>query len=204
MATVRNVVFDIGGVLLAWDPRHLYRRLIPDESEMEQFLAEICTVEWHGQLDAGRSFDDACEELATLHPHFADLIHAWRRQDEMVAGPVPGVAPLVAALHDRGVPLFLLTNMPMQDFRERQERFEILGRFRGAIVSGSEGLLKPSPKIFRLLAERHMLRPAETLFIDDSAANVDAAAELGFQVHHFVGATALARELRERHLLGDA
>lgn len=88
---MQAVVFDIGGVLLDWNPRHLYRHLIPGEAEREQFLAEVCTMAWNITLDAGRPFDEACNELAEQHPHLHDLIHAWKRQDEMVAGEVPGI-----------------------------------------------------------------------------------------------------------------
>jgi 2-haloacid dehalogenase len=194
---MKAVVFDIGGVLLDWDPRHLYRRLIPDDEERERFLAEVCTMDWNSELDAGTPFDEACTELSTRHPGLEELIHAWKRQDEMVAGEVPGTAALVRQLHDQGMPLYLLTNMPAEVFRARRERFDVLRLFDGAVVSGEEGVLKPSREIFARLSERYGLLPAETLFIDDSLPNVEGARAAGFLAHHFTGAEELATALAE-------
>lgn len=197
---VRTVVFDIGGVLLDWDPRYLYRRLIPDEGDLERFLSEICTPEWNSTLDAGRPFDQACDELARRHPDAADLVWAWKRQDEMVAGEIPGTATQVDELHAKGVPMYLLTNMPVEVFEARRERFRVLQRFDGAVVSGEEGVLKPSSEIFRRLVDRYALEPAQCLFIDDSDENVQAAADTGFLVHRFVDAPSLASRLRAYQL----
>ena len=192
---MRAVVFDIGGVLLDWDPRYVYRELLPDPDDLEQFLAEICTPHWNGTLDAGRSFDEACRELAGQHPDQAELIHAWVRQDEMVRGEIPGTAALVDRLVAAGVPRYLLTNMPADVFAARQASFEVLRRFDGAVVSGEEGVLKPSPEIFRRLAERFALDPAETLFIDDAEANVSGAQAAGFHALRFIDAPTLEAEL---------
>lgn len=198
---VDAVVFDIGGVLLDWDPRYLYRSLIADEAELEAFLGQVCTLEWNGELDAGRSFDEACAELAAAHPEKAELVHAWRRQDEMIAGEVPGTSDIVRELRQRGVPLFLLTNMPADVFARRSERFEVLRLFDGAVVSGHEGVVKPSPAIFELLTTRFGLEPRSTLFVDDSAVNVEAARALGFRAHRFTDAGRLAAQLADLGLL---
>lgn len=199
--SVRNVVFDIGGVLLDWDPRHLYRHLIAEEAERERFLAEVCTMDWNLTLDAGRPFADACAELAAVHPDHADLIHAWSRQDEMVAGEVPGTADLVRRLTDGATPRYLLTNMPADVFAARVRRFTVLQAFDGAVVSGEEGVLKPSAEIFAVLLERFGLVAGETLFVDDSAANVDGARAVGLEAHHFTDAATLETDLQERGLL---
>jgi len=188
-------VFDIGGVLLAWDPGLVYRDLIPDPAERERFFVEVCTSAWNGELDAGRPFDEACDERAARFPEHAELVHAWRRQDEMIAGEVDGTAAIVDRLRAAGVPLHLLTNMPADVFRDRVERWQVLCRFDGAVVSGEEGVLKPEPAIFRLLTARFGLDPAETLFIDDAEANVDGARAAGFHAHHFVDAPTLEAEL---------
>ena len=192
---VRNVVFDIGGVLLEWDPRQVYRQLIDDEAEMDRFLAEVMTMEWNLTLDAGRSFDEACDELAARHPQHTDLVHAWKRQDEMIVGEVAGVAALVHELRAQGTPLYLLTNMPADVFDDRLASWAVLQGFDGAIVSGSEKVVKPSREIFELLTTRFGLEPAETLFIDDSEPNVRGAESAGFHAHHFTGADGLQRRL---------
>src|SRR3546814_1386610 len=116
-----NVWFGIGGVLLDWNPRHLYRDLVADPAELEWFLANVCTMVWNAELDAGRPFDEACDALASAHPDHADLVHAWKRQDEMIAGEVAGTADVVRELRASGVPLYLLTNMPTDVFAARSE-----------------------------------------------------------------------------------
>jgi 2-haloacid dehalogenase len=201
MTAVTSVVFDVGGVLLDWDPRRLYRSLIPDEAELDRFLTDVCSPAFNAELDAGRSFDDACTELAERHPDHAELIHAWKRQDEMVGGEIPGVADLVRRLRLRGVPRYLLTNMPTDVFAARATAFPILGEFQGAVVSGAEGILKPSPAIFALLAARFGLVPAETLFIDDAEVNVAGARAAGYEAHRFVDAATLEAELLRLGLL---
>ena len=201
MVAVRNVVFDIGGVLLDWNPRHLYRELIDDPAEIEWFLENVCTSEWNSTLDAGRSFDEACDELAAQHPEHADLVHAWKRQADMVAGEIPGTAETVQQLRVRGVPLYLLTNMPSDVFAARLARYEVLHGFDGAVVSGDHGVLKPTRAIFDLLVASYELDPQETLFIDDSEPNVEGARAAGLQAHHFRGADELRRELTDLGLL---
>ena len=195
---VDAVVFDIGGVLLEWDPEHLYRRLIPDAATRRWFLSQVCTPEWNAELDAGRSFDEACDELAGEYPDQAELVHAWKRQAEMIVGEVPGTAEVVVSLGKELVPLYLLTNMPVDVFEERRRRYQVLRQFTGAVVSGAEGILKPSAEIFDRLASRFALDPGRTLFIDDMAANVEGARASGFEVHHFTAAAGLAEDLRTR------
>jgi 2-haloacid dehalogenase len=200
MPDVRALVFDIGGVLLEWDPRLVYRDLLPDPADLDRFLAEICTPDWNATLDAGRPFDEACDELARRHPDHAELIHAWKRQDEMIAGEIAGTVELVARLHAAGVPLYLLTNMPAEVFAARRARDPVLQQFHGAVVSGEEGVLKPSPEIFAILRDRYALDPATTLFVDDMEVNVAGARAAGFLAHRFVEAPALAAFLGEHGL----
>lgn len=195
MAEVGAVVFDIGGVLLEWDPRLVYRELLPDPADLDRFLAEICTPVWNATLDAGRPFDEACDELAARHPDHAELIHAWKRQDEMIAGEIAGTAGLVDRLHTAGTPLYLLTNMPTEVFAARRRRYAVLEPFDGAVVSGEEGVLKPSAEIFARLRDRFDLDPPATLFVDDQEANVAGARSAGFLAHRFVDAPTLAAAL---------
>jgi len=198
---IRAVVFDIGGVLLEWDPGLVYRPLIPDPDERAWFLAEVCTPDWNESLDAGRSFDEACAELATRFPDHADLVPHWRRQDEMIAGEVAGSGALVSRLRGKGRRLYLLTNMPADVFHARRGRYEVLRQFDGWVVSGEEGVLKPSAEIFAVLTARYALDPAESLFVDDAERNVAGAAAAGFQTHRFVDAPTLEADLVARGLL---
>jgi 2-haloacid dehalogenase len=196
------VVFDIGGVLLDWDPRYLYRQLFDDEQEMEQFLSEICTLEWHQAHDRGKKFEASCAELASLHPDYAEMIHAWgRRSEEMVAGPIDDSVEILRQLKDAGVPCYALTNMETQTFPLRVKRFPFLSWFDGAVVSGFEGVVKPEPEIFERLLERFNLRAESTLFVDDSQRNVRAARELGIQAVLFESPAAFAELLSEAGLL---
>ena len=198
---VDAVVFDIGGVLLDWQPSRVYAELIPDPDELAWFLANVCTTEWNLSLDAGRDFEEACTTLAAEHPDQAERIHAWKRQDEMIAGELAEVVALVDRLAERGVPRYLLTNMPADVFAARVERYPVLQRFHGAVVSGEEGVLKPSAEIFHLVRDRFGLDPAATLFVDDSAVNVEGARAVGFRAHRFVDGAGLEAELRALDLL---
>lgn len=200
------VVFDLGGVLIDWDPRHLYRKLFPgDEAAMEGFLATVCTQEWNSRQDAGRSFTDGVAELTTRFPEHAALIAAYdTRWEEMIAGPIDGTLRLLEGLRRRQTPLFALTNWSADKFPVARRRFGFLAWFGGIVNSGEEGVIKPDPAIFRILIERHGVTPDTTLFIDDTAANVDAARGLGFQVHHFVLPEALGADLGRRGLLREA
>lgn len=194
------VVFDIGNVLLEYDPRALYRPLVPDPEELERFLSEVCTDEWNATLDAGRPFEEAAAELAALHPDSAELISAWNRHEEMVLGEMAGSVELVSRLRAAGVPLYLLTNMPVEIFEARRQRFPVLGQFDGAVVSGAEGVLKPSAEIFALVRDRFHLDPAQTLFVDDLEANVAGARRAGFLAHRYVNATDLELALKAHGL----
>jgi 2-haloacid dehalogenase len=180
------VVFDLGGVLLDWDPRHLYRKLIADETEMEAFLADICSPAWHEAHDRGASTVDSCADLASQHPEHSDLIWAWsKRGEEMIGGEFAESVEILRAVKDTELPCYALTNMEAETYPLRLERFPFLGWFDGTVVSGREKVMKPDPTIFHLLLERFRLTPETTLMIDDTQVNVDAASELGFQTIRF-------------------
>lgn len=196
------VVFDLGGVLIDWNPQYLYGRLIPDAAARARFLAEVCPQSWNERQDAGRALDAATAERLALFPQHADLIAAYYgRWEEMLAGAIDDTVVLLEALHRRGVPLYALTNWSAELFPVARRRFAFLEYFRGIVVSGEEGLVKPDPAIFRVLCERHRLAPATCLFIDDNPANVAAAATLGFAHHRFASAAALRTCLNELRLL---
>jgi 2-haloacid dehalogenase len=195
-APIQAVVFDIGGVLLDWSPRYLYRKLLPDEPAVSLFLDEVCTLEWHDAHDRGVPMERSCAQLAACHPEYADLIWAWgRRSEVMIGGVIPGTVEILRELKDRGVACYALTNMEAETYPLRRKRFEFLGWFDGTVVSAYEGIAKPDLEIFRRLLERFGLDPATTLFIDDSQRNLDAARTLGIQTLRFRSALELRRAL---------
>ena len=182
-------VFDLGGVLIDWNPRHLYRKLFDgNDRAMEHFLATVCTQDWNEQQDAGRTFAEASALLCRNHPDQRDLIEAWgARFDEMMAGPIHGTVDVLAALRARGTPLYALSNWSAETYPAAERRFDFLGWFQGVLISGREGMKKPDPRIFRLLLERYAIAPEQAVYIDDSARNVAAAAALGIHAVHFTG-----------------
>jgi 2-haloacid dehalogenase len=190
------VVFDLGGVLIDWDPRHLYSKLFAgDEAAMEQFLATVCTHEWNRRQDAGRSFAEGARLLKAEHPEKAELIDAYgNRFDEMLAGPIAGAVEILAELRDRGTPLYGLTNWSAETYPAAQQRFAFLRWFRGILVSGEVGLIKPDPRIFALLIERFAVEPQRAVYIDDVEANA-AARPFGIHAIHFTTPARLREEL---------
>jgi 2-haloacid dehalogenase len=182
-------VFDLGNVLIDWNPRHLYRKLFGgDDDAMEQFLAAVCTQAWNEQQDAGRSFAEAVELLCATHGEKRALIEAWHlRFDEMMAGPIQGTVDILAALRARGVPLYALSNWSAETYPVAERRFDFLSWFDGVLISGREGMKKPDPRIFTLLLDRFGLKPDDAVYIDDSPRNVAAAEACGIRAVHFDG-----------------
>jgi 2-haloacid dehalogenase len=197
--TRRIVVFDLGGVLLQWNPRFLYRKLFPgDEQAMENFLATVCTQQW----DAGRPFAAAIGELVAKHADKAHLIEAFRtRFDEMIPAAIDGTVEILLELSRAGVPLYALTNFSAETFPAQRDRFAFLSAFDGIVVSGEEGVIKPDPRIFRILLERYAVVPAHAVFVDDNAANAAAATALGMHGIHFRSPRQLRDELAALSLL---
>ncbi len=200
-----NVVFDLGGVLIDWNPRYLYRKLFhDDEAAMEQFLADVCTPEWNLTLDAGRPFAEAVAELGAQHPHERERIEAYhQRWLEMVAGPIEPTVRILEELDMRGVPLWALTNWSAETFAlVRSDRtYSFLDRFREIFVSGDLRMIKPDPAIFHHTVEAIGASAANCLFIDDSAKNVAAAAAGGLLTHHFTAPDRLRVDLQRLGLL---
>lgn len=197
MAAVDQVVFDIGNVLIRWDPRHLYRKLFAHEAACEDFLERICTNAWNLEQDRGRPWPEAEAELVARFPDQEALIRAYRlRWHEMVPGAIEGSVALLERLLAAGIPVYAITNFATDTFAEAQARFPFLTRFRDVVVSGEVRLVKPDPAIYRILLDRNRLDPTRSLFIDDSPANVAGAQAVGMRAHHFTGPEALAGVLR--------
>jgi 2-haloacid dehalogenase len=191
------VVFDLGGVLIDWNPRHLYRKLfVEDEAAMEHFLANVCTTEWNLQQDAGRTFAEACSLLKSEHPEQAEMIGAWfARFDEMMAGDISGTVEILAELRDRNVPIYALSNWSAETFPFARKRFEFLQWFRGIFLSAEVRLVKPDPKIFRLFCETFSLDPKQIVYIDDLPHNVKAASSIGMHAIQFTDPGSLREQL---------
>lgn len=194
---VDAVVFDLGGVLVDWNPRHLYRRLFgADEDAMEAFLAQVCPVEWNEQQDRGRPWAEAIEEAISRHPDQVEYIHAYReRWGEMLAGALGDSVAVLRELRAAGTRLLALTNWSAETFPIAEQRFDFLQWFEGIVVSGREGMMKPEAAIFRCLVERYRLVPERTVFIDDHPRNVDAAHAFGLQALRFTDAARLRGDL---------
>ena len=205
MAEARRntVIFDVGGVLIDWDPRHLYRKLFAgDEMAMEHFLATVCTHEWNRCQDAGRSFAEGARLLKAEHPDKADLIDVYgARFDEMMPGPITGSVKILAELRDRSTPLYGLTNFSAETYAPARERFEFLSWFRGILVSGEVKMIKPDPGIFQLLIGRFAIDPEGAVYIDDVEANAAAARAFGIHAVQFTTPAALREELVRLRLL---
>ncbi len=202
---IEAVVFDVGGVLIDWNPRHLYRKLIDDAAELERFLAEVCTQDWNGQADAGRSTAAITAELCARHPHRRTLIESYyARFDEMMAGAFDDTVALVERLSAEGVPLYVLSNFSAETFPLAQRRFAFFEKFDGLVISGAEGLKKPDPRIYALLTDRFTLTPERTLFIDDRRDNTEAARAAGWQALEFTAAERLAADLAALGLIAGA
>ena len=198
------VVFDLGGVLIDWNPRHLYRKLFDDEAAMEWFLAEVCHTAWNEEQDRGRAFAAAVEEATARHPDHRPQIAAYfERWDEMMAGPIEGAVAILEELKNAGYELHALTNWSAETFPFARDRFAFLDWFNSILVSAEVGLIKPDPAIFELLLERIGRRPHECVYIDDSARNVAAAAALGLDAIHFESSDRLREALSRRNLLPD-
>ncbi len=194
---VTAVVFDLGGVLIEWDPRRLYRQLFDDPAAMELFLSEVCTPAWNARLDAGRPWPEAIESLAREFPAQRDLILAYdARWEEMLGGAIEGTVKILAELRDAGVSCYALSNWSAAKFVLTRPRFPFLERFQGIVISGHVGASKPDPAIYRVLVERYRLTPSTTVFIDDAEPNVLVAADLGFRAVRFFGAPQLRSDLR--------
>lgn len=205
MSAPEAVVFDLGGVLVDWDPRYLYRTLLPSDDEVERFLAEVTTPSWNAQQDAGRTWADAVASLSAEHPQHASLISAYdERWIETIGGPIDDSVELLRELRDGGsVRLYALTNWSAEKFPLALERFEFLSWFSGIVVSGTERIAKPDPRIFQLLLERYDLEASSTVYIDDNPPNVDAAAALGLTSLHFTGPDRLRDELSQLGLVAS-
>lgn len=203
LPNIETVLFDLGGVLVDWNPRHLYRKMFDDQEEMEYFLREIATGDWNEQQDAGRPFEEAIDILAEQHPKYQKYIQAFfYRWSEMLNGPINGTVEILRILRSRKeLGLYALTNWSAETFPIAREQFAFLNWFEGILVSGEENLKKPDPMIYKMTLERFGLVGEKTLFIDDSLRNVEAAKKCGIRAIQFENPEKLWKDLEQLGVL---
>lgn len=198
-----TAVFDLGGVLIDWNPRYLYRKLLDgDEAAVEHFLSTVCTQSWNEQQDAGRTFAEGCAVLKAVHPHQSELIDAWfAGYEEMLGGEIEGSVEILSELRANQTRLYALSNWSAETFPFAVRRFEFLGWFQGIVLSGEAKFLKPDPRLFHILFEKYAVDPADAVYVDDHMHNVEAARLQGMHGIHFTDAGSLRRQLGRLGLL---
>ena len=196
---IDTIVFDLGGVLIDWNPAYVYRNHFDDPEEMEWFLNEVCNSSWNTEQDAGRSFHTAEKILIKNYPKYEAHIKAYFIEwEKMLNGMIPGMEALFNQLEESTkINLFALTNWSAETFPLARKYFSFLNKFEGIVVSGEEKVVKPDPQIYRILMERYQINPENAIFIDDMHKNVVAAAELGFHAIHFQGEQDLRKRLEK-------
>lgn len=198
----KAVVFDVGRVLFQWDLRFLFETRIEESEELDWFLSNVVTNDWHYQADEGRAVADMVSERKAEFPQYREMLDIYaERFIESIPAPMPGSLEIVETLADRGVPLFAITNFGAEFWAEFRPTQQIFDHFRDVVVSGVEKLAKPDPAIYRLALSRFGLKPGEAIFIDDNLANIVAARENGFVGHHFIDAPTLRRKLEALGLI---
>jgi 2-haloacid dehalogenase len=201
-----TIVFDLGGVLIDWNPRYLYREIFDDEEAMELFLSKICTSEWNEKQDAGRSLQEGTQILLDQHPLWEREIRAFYGQwEKMLNGPIEATVKILDFLATQtSYRLYALTNWSAETWPIALAQYPFLQRFKGILVSGKEGLAKPDPVIYRLLFERFQINPAEALFIDDNLRNIEASIQSGMEAKHFTTAEDLKTWMEEQKIVSKA
>ena len=198
-----TIVFDLGGVLIDWDRRYLYRKMFNGRTEeMEYFLDNVCTLAWNSGMDAGRPFAEAVATKIAEFPEYEPYITAYHsRWPEMVMGSIPGTVAILSELRQAGYPTAALSNWPAEAFSIVKKQFDFLNWFDEVVISGDVGVIKPNPPIYQILLERIGRKPQDCVFIDDVLTNIQAAQRLGFHVIQFFSPTELRDELNKLSIL---
>ena len=202
MVHFNTVIFDLGNVLIDWNPRYLYRKLFQTDEEVEWFLGNICDDDWNLKHDSGQLFSKGILEKSKEFPDYFELINAWyQRWEEMLGGPIDASVKVLSELKDKGILLYVLSNWSAETYPIAEERFDFLRWFDGKIISGEAGIVKPDHEIYKLLIKKYDINPQNTIFIDDKEENVKAAELLGIKGIHFQNATKLRQDLQMLKLL---
>lgn len=199
---IDTIIFDLGNVLIKWNPANLYRKIFKDETEVDYFLNNVCTMDWHTQQDAGRSPEEGTKALVKEHPDWAHPIRAfYARWKEMFAGPIEGSVQILKELKERNYKVYALSNWNAELYNQTADDFPFLNWFDGKIISGEVKMKKPDENIYGLLLQKFDINPQTALFIDDNEKNIETAQKLGLQVHHFTTPEALRKELETLQIL---
>jgi 2-haloacid dehalogenase len=203
MALIKNIIFDLGGVLIDWNPKYMYNKIFSDTDQCNWFLDNICTNDWNEQQDGGRLIQDANKELIEKYPEHKENIEAYYiRWEEMLNGPIEGTVSIFKELKDnKKFNIYALTNWSAETFPRALELYEFLHWFDGRLVSGEEKTRKPFKEIYDLILNRFNLIPNETVFIDDNLRNIKAAEELGIKSIHFLNPDQLKKDLVSLNIL---
>lgn len=203
MNNIKNIIFDLGGVLIDWNPDYMYKKIMPDIEFRSWFLNTICTLDWNEKQDGGRTIEEATNELITQYPeHKENILAYYDRWEEMLNGSIPGTVDLFKTLKEnKNLKIFALTNWSAETFPRALEIFDFLHWFDGRIVSGEENTRKPHKEIYELIVTRFSLNKDETIFIDDNLRNILAAEEFGIRSIHFKSPELLKSSLEELNLL---
>lgn len=201
--TFDTIIFDLGAVLIDWNPRHLYRKIFKTEEEITWFLENICTHEWNEKQDAGRSFAEATDELLEKFPAHEPAIRAWYdRWQETIKGPIEGTVAILKEIKAQDQHrLYALTNWSAETFPWALNNFDFLHWFEGIVVSGHEKTRKPFPEFYQILFDRYKVNPKSALFIDDSLRNIEGAQAVGLPGIHFQSPEQLKNDLRKLNVL---
>lgn len=183
---INTVVFDLGGVLIDWNPDYVYRTIFEDEAEMRNFLTQVCSPAWNEEQDAGRSIKEGTELLVAAFPEQEANIRAfYNRWPEMLGGPIHGTVSIFDGLKKKGLKTYALTNWSAETFPIALDRYNFLHWFDGRLVSGEEKTRKPFPGFYQTLIDKFAINPSEAVFVDDNLRNLEPAKELGFTTIHF-------------------
>ena len=195
---MKNIVFDFGGVLVDWNPHHLYDKYFGSREKAEWFINNICLYSWNLQMDGGKPFAEGVAELQAEHPEWSEAIAIYHtRWIEMMNGEIEGMASVIRRLKMAGYGVYGLTNWSAETFPMVRDTYPVFQEFDGIVVSGEEHLLKPDAAIYKCLLERYALQAEESLFVDDNADNVAGARNVGMKAIQFTSAEELERELKD-------
>jgi 2-haloacid dehalogenase len=200
---INTIIFDLGAVLIDWNPDYMYRTIFDDEQEMRDFLATVTTPDWNEEQDAGRTLQEGTDWLIQKHPHHEVNIRAfYGRWIEMLGDAFEGTVEIFKELKESNkYKIYALTNWSAETFPLAQQKFDFLNWFDGVVVSGTEKMRKPTPEFYQILLDRYNVKPEESLFIDDNYRNILAAEKLGINSIHFTSPEQLKEELLKRGIL---